>query len=148
VSAEKLEEMDGVHKIIDRIFDEFTRWYFLCTLFIYFSFFLTPFLLGMFGFLDPRLSLSVCSITMICFILIEFTELMNGGRAYFKNLLNWVDMLLIVSWYLYCTIIWEFGPKELLESKEYTDDIVRMNVLRVFIVSVSFIKIVTYCRVF
>jgi len=68
----------------------------------------------MFGFIDPSLTLLVCSFAMIYFVLIEITELINGYRgksgSYYANPLNWVDMLLILSWYFYCTVIWEYGP--------------------------------------
>ena len=85
---------------------------------------------------------------MLGFVLIELTELYNGGFAYFKDILNWVDIDLICAWYLYCYFNWEYGSKDFMHVKIYTDDVVKMNVLRVFIVIVSFIKIVSYCRVY
>ena len=106
VSEEKLEEMDGVQKIIDRIFDEFTSWYFLGSLFVYICFFIVPWLLGEFKMANLSSCLAICSMTMFFLVMIEVTLIFNEGFAYFKNALNWVDLLLIISWYLYCITIW------------------------------------------
>jgi hypothetical protein len=97
---------------------------------------------------NEALCLTICSIAVLFFVEIEVTEIYNQGRAYFTSAFNYVDMFLIFSWFLYSYTIWTKGANEFDKVTAYTDDIVKMNCLRVFIVVVSFIKIVSYCRVF
>ena len=94
---------------------------------------------------------------MIGFSLIEFTELMKYRLKYFRDPWNWIDFILIITWYSYYSIYMNVGAAEEKEFEgydlpkhetTYTNEIVRMNAARTFIVIVCFIKIVSYCRVF
>lgn len=83
-SDDKLEEMDGVQKIIDRIFEDYTKNFFYITLAIFIGGFVVPFCLSELDIVkDEFKTLSVCSITMIYFGLIELSELMSERQRYF-----------------------------------------------------------------
>ena len=85
---------------------------------------------------------------MAFFTLLEFADIKNGFFEYYNEIWNWFDTLLIISWYTFYAIETHYEFEMTPEIKDYTDSIVKMNILKVFIVCVSFLKIVSFCRVF
>ena len=146
--------MDGVQKIIDRIFYDSTRKYLLVTTFVFIGGFIIPFLMGEFNLAPIKITKTICSITMVAYTTVEVADICGNPRSYLKSFWNCMDLSLIISWYSY--YVWTafigFGEVEQILNKgtneSYTDTIVKMNMLRVLIISLSFLKIVSFCRVF
>ena len=115
-SEEKLEEMTGIQKVIDRVYTHGTKRFFLYQIFIYIVGFVAPFLVSVFSsnveYTEP--SIIVCSITMAILTMIEILDVLKNGRKYFKNAWNFTDMLLIICWYYYFFKRWgnNFGQHE------------------------------------
>ena len=102
-SEEKLEEMMGVQKVIDRVFYTHTRKFFLAQIVIFVLGFVTPFLYSVFTKNVSALATSytVCSITMAGIVVLEFMDILKNGREYFSSIWNFVDFTFIICWYLY-----------------------------------------------
>jgi len=85
-------------------------------------------------------------------LLIEIMDILADYRVYFHSMWNWIDVVLYVSWYSFYIIKWCSGFKSTiitdLEKHSYTNDMILMNILKVFVITVSFAKIMSYCRAF
>jgi hypothetical protein len=85
------------------------------------------------------------------FALIEFLDMFENKLGYFSSIWNYVDLSLIIVWYSYFILKWSEGFKhEIIRDikDQYTDDLILMNIVKVFVISVSFLKIMSFCRVF
>jgi hypothetical protein len=112
--------------------------------------FICPFLTSIFfpydGVMEP--CLWACTGTMAALTLIEIMDVFHNGRNYFKTKWNYMDLLFILCWYTYFFIKWSDDFKYEQTAKEYSNEIVMMNLLKVTITFLGFIKIVSFCRVF
>ena len=82
---------------------------------------------------------------------LEALDVYECGLSYFKSTWNFVDLTLYLSWYGFYILKFSQGLKhDIIEvmTDYYTNDIVLMNILKVFVIFVSFLKIMSFCRVF
>ena len=100
-SGSEFENMVGVHKIIDRVFYESTRYWFYGLMFIYIFGFVFPFCWAEFEIIDTKISRTICSFTMGFFTLLEMADLKNGIFEYYNEIWNWFDTLQIISWFTF-----------------------------------------------
>jgi hypothetical protein len=100
---------------------------------------------------ETGIALTISSITLAGLVLIEALEFMATGRNYFNSVWNYFDLLLFISWYSYYIIKanddFKLNIVEVL-TDPYTNDDIIMNILKVFVITVSFLKIMNYCRAF
>jgi len=137
--------------VIDRVFYAFTRKFFLASLVIFVLGFVAPFLVSVFSKNDSTIApcLTICSMTMAIVTLLEFMDILKNGRDYFNTLWNYIDLTFVVCWYTYFFIRWGGNFKDFTTHEtEYSDYMVKMNVLMVTITLLSFFKIVNFLRVF
>ena len=96
--------------------------------------------------------MTICSITMGGVAFIEFLQIIKEKLEYFKDLWNYFDVLLIISWYsLYLLRAYQNFEPIVKDDKllpDYTSEIISMNMLRTAVVILSFIKIISYMRTF
>jgi hypothetical protein len=95
--------------------------------------------------------LTIASCTMVFFGLIETLDLIENRLAYFTSLWNWFDLALIVVWFIFYFLRMRQGYiKDMIVDlkDEYTDSIILMNILKVIVILLSFLKIISFCRVF
>ena len=70
--------------------------------FIYVFGFITPNILGEFDYVSGRNANIFSSLTMLIFVMIELADIKrNGVKVYFRSLWKWIDLALLVAWYLY-----------------------------------------------
>ena len=93
--------MDGVQKIIDRVFYDSARKYLLATTFVFTVGFIIPFLMGEFRLAPIKLTKIICSITMVAYTTVEVADIYGNPRSYLKSFWNCMDLSLIISWYSY-----------------------------------------------
>ena len=111
--------------------------------------FVAPFLVSMFSSNDAiGPSLTISSITLLAFAMIEFMDGWKNGMAYFKSGWNYIDITLIITWYTYYCLMWKDGFKHDVGFTAYTDYMVGFNMIKMTVAILSFIKIIGYCRVF
>lgn len=100
---------------------------------------------------NTAILMNIASITMGLFTLIEIIELIENRWAYFMSFWNRFDMSLILGWYALYFLRLSKGfqeDKKIYLKDEYTDWMVKMNVLKVIVISLGFMKIINFCRVF
>ena len=113
-SGSDFENMTGVHKIIDRIFFEVTRYWFFGLMIIYIFGFICPFLWGEFELIDKLIARTICSFTMGFFTLIELADLKNGIYEYYNEVWNWFDTVQIIMWFYFYAL--EFNDSAMKQS--------------------------------
>lgn len=95
--------------------------------------------------------LTVCSITMAALAFLEALDIFECGLSYFKSTWNFVDLTLYLSWYAFYILKCSSGFKhDIIEhmTHYYTNEVILMNILKVFVIFVSFLKVMSFCRVF
>lgn len=133
------------------MFFEHTKQFFLVQCFAYIFGFVAPFIYAEFGDEYLEEALAICSITMGGFTLIEILDMKENKKDYFKSAWNYFDLTFIIAWYTFFTLKWcqNFDRYVITDMKdEYTNEIILMNMLKVFVICFSFLKIISFCRVF
>lgn len=141
--------MIGVQKIIDRVFFDKPRRFFMVQLIVYTIGFVAPFLVAEFSSNDVMATaLTIPSITLLMFAVIEFMDMYKNGIAYFRSGWNYIDITLIIGWYTYYILKWKDGFKHETGQTEYSDAIIGFNLIKITVAFLSFMKVISFCRVF
>ena len=114
--------------------------------------FVVPFMYSEFRKEKTVIALSISSITMGILAVLEMVEIKNSGLKYFSSVWNYFDIILILSWFSFYIIRYTEGFSTngiLIDlTDDFTDNIILINMLKVFIIFLNFLKIISYCRVF
>jgi hypothetical protein len=115
--------------------------------FIFVVGFVIPFLILQFHNDNIWLYMTICTITVTFFALIEVLQMVKLKVEYFKDMWNYLDVIFIVSWYSDYFIHMSSGFDKISELG-YTNTIIIMNFLRMDVAIMSMLKIINFMRTF